>query len=29
LNSVTAFDTIETVIIDDRVLARADLAAPR
>ena len=29
LSSVTAFDTIETVIIGDRVVARADLAAPR
>jgi len=29
LLSVTAFDAIETVILGDRVLARADLAAPR
>ena len=29
LHSVTAFDTIETVILDGRVLPRADLAAPR
>ena len=29
LHSATAFDTIETVILDGRVLARADLAAPR
>ena len=28
LRSVTAFDTLETVILGDRVLARADLAAP-
>ena len=29
LTSVTAFDTIETLILGDRVLARTALAAPR